>query len=744
MATRRRMQGEQRRQAHVESKVVCWQSSGHRIIGRILLKFRRMQASGIERVLSIHFRRLTTKSLSRSAWCGLVFACALAHAGEPARAMESVSLQLKWSHAFQFAGYYAALEQGYYREAGLDVRLLEAGPGIDPLESVLSGQAQYGVGTSGLLLARAAGKPVVVLAVVFQHSPLVLVARQDLATPGTQGIHDLVGRRVMIEPQSDELIAYLKQEGIGLDRLVQVPHSFGPADLIAGRVDAMSAYVTNEPYYLEASGLSYQTYTPRSVGIDFYGDNLFTTEHELKTHPARVRAFREASLRGWQYAMEHPEEIANLILARYSKRHSRAFYLFEAARMAPLLRTDLIEVGYMNRGRWRHIAATYADLGLLPRNYALDGFLYEPDLRPDLTKLYIALALLAVMSAIALYIHHVNRRLAIALDEKSRSEERHRVIFQTTASAGVVWREGFIVTDWNRQAETLFGWRREEVLGRSFIDFMVPASDRERLTPSLERLVRENVLPHGINDNLTRDGRLITCEWFNAWLPERPGEPREVVSLANDISERHRLEAEIRQLAFFDPLTRLPNRRLLLDRLGRVLAALRRDGGHGALMFLDLDNFKPLNDSYGHAVGDLLLVEVARRLGECVRAMDTVARFGGDEFVVLLGGLDDHPQRAAGHAEQIAHKILECLAAPYRLARENIATAVEHRCTASIGVALFDAAADEEDILRRADTAMYDAKEGGRNRIALDIDTPGAAANRDARIHANRRAHPLG
>ncbi|MTW22554.1 diguanylate cyclase [Allochromatium palmeri] len=674
-------------------------------------------------------------------WYGFLFVCTLAQAGEPAQALETVSLQLKWSHAFQFAGYYAALEQGYYRDAGLNVRLLEAGPGIDALESVLSGKAQYGVGTSSLLLARAAGQPVVVLAVVFQHSPLVLVARQDLATLGTQGIHDLVGKRVMIEPQSDELIAYLKQEGIGLDRLVQVPHSFEPQDLIAGQIDAMSAYVTNEPYYLEASGLSYQTYTPRSVGIDFYGDNLFTTEEELKHHPQRVRAFREASLRGWQYAMEHPEEIADLILAKYSKQHPRDFYLFEAERMVPLLRTDLIEVGYMNRGRWRHIAATYADLGLLPRNYVFDGFLYEPDSHPDLTRLYIALALLMLVSALALYIHRANRRLALALDAKSRSEERHRVIFQTTASAGVVWREGFIVTDWNRQAEALFGWRREEVLGRRFVEFLLPESERERLTPRFGHMVRENVLPQGVNDNLTRDGHVITCEWFNAWLPERPGEPREVVSLANDISERRRLEEEIRQLAFFDPLTRLPNRRLLFDRLGRVLATLRRDGGHGALLFLDLDNFKPLNDRYGHAVGDLLLVEVAQRLGECVRHMDTVARFGGDEFVVLLGNLDDDQALAQDHAKRIARKILDRVGEPYRLARADVETAIEHHCTASIGLALFDAAADEEDILRRADTAMYKAKGAGRNRIVVDSGSPGEALDRDAASHVDRRAH---
>ena len=642
----------------------------------------------------------------------------------PAWAMETVTLQLKWTHAFQFAGYYAALEKGYYREAGLNVLLRLGGPYIDPVASVLAGNAQYGVGTSSLLLARKAGQPVVVLAVIFQHSPLVLLVHRGDATQGIPGIRDLVGKRVMLEPQSDELIAYLKQEGITLDQLVQVPlgHAEHYEELIQGDVDAISAYDTYEPYYLDRAGSAYQTYSPRMGGIDFYGDNLFTTEQELKAHPQRVRAFRDASLRGWRYAMAHPEEITDLIVAKYSQQHPRDFYRFEAQRMAPLLRADLVEVGYMNQGRWRHIAETYADLGLLSADFSLDGFLYEPDTPPDLTKLFIALALLTAVSAIALYIYRVNRRLALALAEKSRSEERHRVIFQTSPAAGLVWRTGFIVTDWNRQAESLFGWTREEVLGKRFVDFLLPAVERDRLAPELSDLDQDqDQLPaHRINDNLTRDGQVLTCEWFNAWLPERHGEPREVVSLANDITERRRLEEQIHQLAFFDPLTRLPNRRLLHDRIERIIAAARRNGRHGALMFLDLDNFKPLNDSHGHEVGDLLLVDAAQRLQGSLRATDTVARFGGDEFVVLLGELDGEATRARDQAEGIAREILEALAEPYRLTRPDGMGTVEHRCTASIGLALFDGLGNEEDALRRADTAMYRAKEGGRNRIAVD------------------------
>ena len=272
-----------------------------------------------------------------------------------AHALDAVTLQLKWNHAFQFAGYYAAKEKGYYSDAGLDVSIQEAQPGDDPVKNVLNGKAHYGVGNSSLILARNSGHPVVVLATIFQHSPVVLIARPQ---GPVQGIHDLAGKRLMIEPQSDELFAYLQQEGIPLAGITRVEHSFEPQDLIDGKVDAISAYVTNEPFFLDRAGFTYHTYTPRSVGIDFYGDNLFTTEQEIKNHPARVKSFREATLRGWQYAMEHPEEIADLILAKYSQQHEREFYLFEAKRMAPLIRTDLIEIGYMNPGRWHHIAVT--------------------------------------------------------------------------------------------------------------------------------------------------------------------------------------------------------------------------------------------------------------------------------------------------------------------------------------------------------------------------------------------------
>ncbi|WP_430231661.1 diguanylate cyclase domain-containing protein [Nitrosomonas communis] len=185
-----------------------------------------------------------------------------------------------------------------------------------------------------------------------------------------------------------------------------------------------------------------------------------------------------------------------------------------------------------------------------------------------------------------------------------------------------------------------------------------------------------------------------------------------------DITERKQMEAQINQLAFYDSLTKLPNRRLLNDRLSQVMSASQRSGRYCALMFLDLDNFKPLNDMYGHMVGDLLLIEVANRLKNCVRKMDTVACFGGDEFVIVLNGLTIDKAESASQAEFVAEKIRASLSAPYSLVIKHEGkhdTTIEHHCTASVGVSLFfNHEFNQDDILKLADTAMYQAKESKR------------------------------
>jgi len=184
--------------------------------------------------------------------------------------------------------------------------------------------------------------------------------------------------------------------------------------------------------------------------------------------------------------------------------------------------------------------------------------------------------------------------------------------------------------------------------------------------------------------------------------------------LEQQLNELRHLQAEdeIKHLAFYDPLTGLPNRRLLLDRLHQAFASSERSGREGALLFIDLDNFKDINDTLGHNIGDLLLQQTAQRLKSCVREGDTVARLGGDDFVVVLEGLSKHALEAAAQTEAIGRKILATLGQPYQLAKH------EYNSTASIGATLFsDHGESGEELLKRADIAMYQAKKAGRNTL---------------------------
>lgn len=200
-----------------------------------------------------------------------------------------------------------------------------------------------------------------------------------------------------------------------------------------------------------------------------------------------------------------------------------------------------------------------------------------------------------------------------------------------------------------------------------------------------------------------------------------PTAQNKVITIMHDITERKNTEESLRHLAHYDLLTQLPNRRFLYDRLEQAMAGCKRRRSFGALMFLDLDNFKPLNDTQGHDVGDLLLMEVARRLKACVREIDTVGRYGGDEFGVILGDLDADLDAAITQARLVAEKICHCLAEPYILTfthDQETPKTVQHHCTASIGIALFGlSVSNPQDIVRDADLAMYQAKAAGGNRV---------------------------
>lgn len=608
--------------------------------------------------------------------------------------LESITLQLKWKHQFQFAGYYAAQEKGFYREAGLDVKIIEAAPGVDSTQEVVTGRAQYGVGTSELILNRYRGEPVIVLGVIFQHSPLSLVTLSD---SGIDHIHKLVGRKVMIEPSSAELFAYLYQEGFTQKAFAIRHHSFDLNDLLNGKTDAMSVYSTDELYELQQLGHTYNQFSPRMSGIDFYGDNFFTTETELEQHHQRVKAFREATLRGWRYAMQNSDEIVQLIYQKYSQRHSIAHLQFEAQAMRDLMRPDLIDPGYMNVGRWQHIVQTYHYLGMLPERFDVTKMLYIPNPDLDLKKLKVELyysgTILFVLALTILVLFYFYRRAKI-------SEARLSTMFNHAPLVLIILDDKNHILKWNFEAEKTFLWKAVEVIGKNVL-LVVPAGEHDAIKKVFTAVHREQRVVYHENLNLRKDGTEVLCEWINAPFKSQSEKSNFIICMARDITEKKALEKKLEQAALYDSLTGLPNRALILEQLKKALALAARHQTKLALLFFDLDGFKKVNDTLGHKAGDLLLQVVAKRLLQTIREMDYVGRLGGDEFLIVLqdvGSLEN--------AQKIVDKLRDSIVQPCQLNSEETID-----INASVGIGIYpDDAVDFDTLIHYADKKMYQTK----------------------------------
>jgi diguanylate cyclase (GGDEF)-like protein/PAS domain S-box-containing protein len=318
-------------------------------------------------------------------------------------ASEEITLQLKWRHQFQFAGYYAAVAQGYYREEGLNVRLVEGSKDLPPLKEVLSGRAEYGIGDAEILVSRISGKPVVALAAIFQHSPGVLLSlkQSNIQTP-----EDLIGKRIMLSGDGQgvyQFKAMLLKQHLDISQMTIVPHTWRLQDLIEGKVDVVSAYAMDEPGQLQQMGYETSMISNQPYGVDFYGDVLFTTEREIAMHPERVRAFLSATKKGWLYALSHQEEMAALIaeMPGVTQRGlSKQTLLHEANVMVPYVLTDVVPLGQMHEERWNTIAQMLADLGLVSQHYNLSGFMYQGDMlvkRPYMVWLVRSISILLLV-----------------------------------------------------------------------------------------------------------------------------------------------------------------------------------------------------------------------------------------------------------------------------------------------------------------------------------------------------------
>ena len=366
----------------------------------------------------------------------------------------------------------------------------------------------------------------------------------------------------------------------------------------------------------------------------------------------------------------------------------------------------------------------------LPEDQALERWEYERNMVAAAALVFCAMVLLAAAVAVVVFDRMAQARKDIA-DAKALLDQA----LESMVSGFVLLDAQQRVAHWNRRFVELFPWMRgamasgmpfRQVLEQSVAHHLPVGSDAERQQWIALRLAQQQD-GTGAHEQVLPDGHCIH-------VLERATPEGGWVITFHDVTDLRRANEEIEHLAFYDPLTGLPNRRLLLDRLGQAPVLSQRSGKVGALLFLDLDHFKDLNDTLGHEVGDELLQAVAQRLLANVRVADTVARLGGDEFVVMLSDLSTSTQEAAALAQRIGEKILRGLSEPYVLRGHT------HQGAASIGATLFGASAQSAiELLRQADIAMYQVKARRGNALCFFDPKMQTAINDRAQLEADLR-----
>ncbi len=476
----------------------------------------------IRAIVHIHFslRFLFFRDWFRTAFCLFLVLTSYSSAfAVENKKPDKVVLQLKWKHQFQFAGYYAAEEKGYYKEAGLDVTIVEARPGMDPAEEVLAGRADFGVAGSSLVLLRDKAKPVIILAAIFQHSPLAIMMKDDGSIADVQA---LAGKTVMIEPLSSDILAYLQIENVNIDSMKIVPHTFDVKDLIDNKVDAMTAYTTTEPYYLRKLKIPYKLFQPHDSGVDFYGDCLFTTEKQIKLHPDRVKAFREASLRGWKYAMDHPEEMITTIRWKYDSTRSKEQLLFEAIEMRALIKPNVIEIGYMNTARWQQIVETYKKSGQISHQLSAKSFLYSNipvsvRMKPYYALMTLMALLLTGFCVVAIRFKKLNSALKNEIELRDLAEnnlKETKSIFETAFDQSPA---GIIIADAPDGNLRYINKSARKILGNP-ADRAVVGMDSKQFTPGIQLLYLDGVRATPVKGPLARailHGESISKEFIS-------------------------------------------------------------------------------------------------------------------------------------------------------------------------------------------------------------------------------------
>ncbi|MDQ7042699.1 MAG: EAL domain-containing protein [Sulfurimonas sp.] len=758
-------------------------------------------------------------------------------------------MQLQWKYQFQFAGFIAAKELGYYEDVGLDVTLLEYDKSVK-IEDVANGKIDYLLSNSLLLYKNKELCDLTLLATYFQKSPLVFITQPDITD-----VRQLKAKKIIMnkhEQENSSLSILLEHYGIDANNTNFIEPTYSLDDFIHKRVDAMAIYISDQIFTLDKKGVPYNIIDPADYGYMTSANNLFTSYEKLENSPKEIEDFLSATKKGWEYALTHINELAQIIHIKYRKDRSVKALVYEGKVTSELMSKSLYDIGEINNA---HLVSQYKQLlklGILSGSSSFDENMLSRDSYKNIKHLYLSKEERNYLKS--------KKEITICVDPQWKPFEwidkngdykgmgadyfqtfMQEIGFSYKLHKTKNWaqtleaiksgkcevlpmvgitqeRKSFLTfTDSYYEAPYVIATKNDKrfiedlsryldktftvIEGSAVIDDLKALYPKIKLNPVksvLEgiELVRDGEVYGMINTaaviseliqkkgyfdvkisaklplgyrlavGVTKDDKIlknilqkavlhideeedesIKNRWLSISIPQRVDYTpfywllfamfillvalfyrqrllREAndelgIKVAQKTQELQKFNSELENLvekrtqelahlAHYDSLTELPNRSLFYERLKQALKSSQRDHKKVALMFIDLDRFKHINDSLGHHIGDDVLKAVAKRLRGVVREEDTIARLGGDEFTIIM----QHLNRAKD-AGGLADKIIQAFTQAIIIEGEKL------YISPSIGISIYpdDENSDANNLVKYADAAMYKAKEDGRNQF---------------------------
>lgn len=639
---------------------------------------------------------------------------------------KDVTLLLPWKHQFQFAGYYMAIEKGFYKQEGFNVNIQEHNFNRDYIQEVSSGKYEFGVAHSALILKYFLSyNNLILLNAIHQSSPFALISLKY------KDLNNLSGKKLMmnnLQINNAPINAMLQSQNIKKSDYVLVENNFNPLSLLTSQTDFMSVYLSNETFILKQKDLDYNIFHPKDYGYDFYSDILFTSKKMLEKNQDDVDKFRYASLKGWKYAYENIDETIEVILKYYNTQNkTKQALLYEANTLKKLAFVDNINFGEINPDRVKEIITTYRLMGLINDKSKLKSteFIYNEtnDLEFIFTKpnreyfqfihnkyfkiMFIIIILIIVIS----FIYKV-KTTKLLKQQEDRLNLKNEV-FNTYICSSTTDTNGTILSVSDALCK-ITGYKREELISQNQNIFKDKETS-QRVYKDLWITISSGHTWKGQLKNKKKDGSEYWIDIIISPIFDDTGNIIQYESIFSDISLEKLLEnfnveleyqvkektKELEKLAMTDKLTGLYNR----DKIDKVLESnfnyFREFNENFSIIIIDIDHFKNVNDTFGHQVGDTILQEVSAQIKVNIRSTDFLGRWGGEEFLVIC------PSSDVNTIYNLAHKI--------RKGVEEFNFSRIDKLTICAGICDIKSTNNIEKMVSYADTALYDAKHTGRN-----------------------------